>query len=459
MDSAGETTLTMELLPEPVKAVRPGEADVVNTTNAVDKDLLKEKEPPRHRKSMQLKNSLKRGMRSIDPLFYATFITSMVMLAVGLFAVHRYNEKLVDGYLAELHAANEEYQRRITADAEAVTNSIVYPVSMSENILSQVETAEDLLVQPQTVKEVASGTEEPFTDLHLMAGEVAALKQLLQEKTQQIEFLSLENHELRLRAEFSEYDARAHLVESEEYSGSDKAQSDMSIAPPEDSLLSEAIPLYEDIQSPEVTTLPDELASRNQASGADLPQFIANGFEAYTAKDFLVASEWYNRSLQTDPNNHDANHGVAATAAALGNYQLATNRYRHLLSIDPDDQLAFSKMLMLSTAENMIETELLSHIDTSNRPAPLYSIAGHYFGQQGRWALARDMYERALAGSAETTTPADYFFNLAVSYEHLGDRVMAVEYYLHAINSPHGATFEREIAVRQLEKLATSQAQ
>jgi len=227
-----------------------------------------------------------------------------------------------------------------------------------------------------------------------------------------------------------------------EISERENTLSEVSIAPLDTSLLSEA------------TLLSEVAVPRSKSSDVDVQQFIANGFEAYSVKNFPVANEWYSQALQIDPINHDANHGVAATAAVLGNHELASDRYRHLLSINPDDQQAFSEMLKLATTDNLIETELLSHIDVSKNPAPLYSIAGHYLGKQGRWVRARDMYEKALEGHSETTIPADYFFNLAVSYEHLGYRAIAAEHYLQAINSPYGATFDREIAVRQLELLA-----
>jgi len=453
----------MELLTETIDVGRSDETNVVNSTNAVDKDLLKEKPLPGHFKSKRLKDSFHRGVRSIDPLFYTTLILSMMILAAGLFAVHRYNEKLVDGYMVELHAANEEYKQRIAAGSEAVIENSVPSGSLSDDILPQVKAEEDPVVQPQAaVADAVSGAElllaDPDAlDPDALAGEVDALKQLLQDKTQQIEFLALENHELRLQAEFGDHDIETPVTDLVINDDLKNTQADVSIVPLDDFLLSEVTPLPEAIRSPDAASLSDVVAPKNTASGADLQRFIANGFEAYTVQNLPAASEWYNQALQIDPYNRDANVGVAATATARGKYQLALDRYRHLLSIDPDDQLAFSEMLKLATAENMIETELLSHIATSNKPAPLYSIAGHYFGLQGRWSQARNMYEQALA-STSNLPPADYFFNLAVSYEHIGLPAKAAEHYLQAINSPRGATFERETAVRQLEMLAATLA-
>jgi len=185
--------MTMELLPEPLDTVPNDAAHAADTTSAVDKDLLKEKEPPKRQKSTQPAASLHRLAQSIDPLFYATFMLSMMVLVGGLFAVHRYNEKLVEGYLGELHAANQEFRQRTGAGSKTILESSVSSSSLQNNYLSQMQTVEDPVVLPQSVEDAEAAAEVLSADPD-MSGELAELKKLLQEKTQQIEFLSLENH-------------------------------------------------------------------------------------------------------------------------------------------------------------------------------------------------------------------------------------------------------------------------
>ena len=128
-----------------------------------------------------------------------------------------------------------------------------------------------------------------------------------------------------------------------------------------------------------------------------------------------------------------ANIGVASVAVVTGNLHLAIDRYRHLLRLNPDDQSVFIAMLDLATPDNVIETELLSHVSQlASDQAKYHSIMGHYFGRKGRWEEANEAFTNALAGRANQ---ADVLFNLAVSYEHLGLIDEAVEYYRQALTA------------------------
>ena len=157
--------------------------------------------------------------------------------------------------------------------------------------------------------------------------------------------------------------------------------------------------------------------------------------------------------MHLDPYSRDANLGVAAIAGLQGNKRLAEDRYRHLLSLNPDDLAAFSSMLQLSLSNNSLEQEMRAHAEQSTDDSVvLYAALGNFYGQQSRWREAREAYSQTIAGNSARP---DDIYNLAVSLDNLGRQQEALQYYLRAIDAEGDYSFNR---VEVLSRLSTLQA-
>ena len=431
--------MAMELLPEPSGDVATNKNNVgqksgseKSDANIEASDSSNELQP---RPLLLQKSYWQQVLGNIDPLFYVTGCLSILILVSVFLMLLQRSEQHTDTYLKELKASNAELAERV-ADSKSnrgtpVSNTYALTGSASEKVDIQPETIPDSASTDLSSAE--SGMGEPETvdsvqpvDLSSPVGESADLELRLHEQAQQIELLVLENHELRLQAAFgAQGDSDISLNSVESTDGNENRSADSALS-----------------------------AELVEERAADMKRLVVNGYNAYAAGNYLHSRDWYNEAVQLDPFNRDANLGVAAAATALGHYKLAADRYRHLLSLDADDHEAFSSMLSLSSTSSMIETELLTHISKmSGNPAALYSIAGHYYGKTNRWSDAENMFTRSLASVRETAPPADYYFNLAVSFERTDQPGKAVEYYKLALNTPNGASFEREVVERQLRTL------
>ena len=140
----------------------------------------------------------------------------------------------------------------------------------------------------------------------------------------------------------------------------------------------------------------------------------------------------YAQALQLEPYNRDANLGVAAVAMKTGNYPVATLRYRHLLSLDPVDVVAFSALLNLAavTRNPVMENEMILHSSQHRDYPALHAALGNYYSQTDRWVMASQSYAAAVGLSPDT---ADYLYNLAVTLDNLGDSQAAIDTYERAL--------------------------
>ena len=164
----------------------------------------------------------------------------------------------------------------------------------------------------------------------------------------------------------------------------------------------------------------------------DFSSIIGKAFHAYSTANLREADALYAQALQLEPYNRDANLGVAAVAMKTGNYPVATLRYRHLLSLDPVDVVAFSALLNLAAAtrDPVMENEMILH-SSQHRDAPaLHAALGNYYSQTARWVMASQSYATAVGLSPDT---ADYLYNLAVTLDNLGDSQAAIETYERAL--------------------------
>ncbi len=182
-------------------------------------------------------------------------------------------------------------------------------------------------------------------------------------------------------------------------------------------------------------------------------QLVAQAYNEYQMQNYDQALKIYQRAVQYDPYSRDANLGIAASAQFLGDYKLAEQHFRHLLSLKPDDAAAFSGLLNLPSAKGgIIELELQQHARQQGGPAALFAILGNYFARNIRWSEAESAYSTALQGDDSN---ADYLYNYAVVLDNLARHRESIHYYSRALEAAANLpfSFDRESAEKRLESL------
>ena len=182
---------------------------------------------------------------------------------------------------------------------------------------------------------------------------------------------------------------------------------------------------------------------------------VAAGYAAYQAGDVAAAREAYRQALGDDPSNHDALLGMAAVEIRSGRFDEADKLYRRLLDADPRDPHAQAGLLALRSdltdpvaAESRVKT-LLAEDPGAN---VLYFTLGNEYARQGRWAEAQQSYFKAYA--ADSDNP-DFAYNVAVSFDHLRQPKLALEYYRRALAlaAKRSASFDLTAARKRAQAL------
>ncbi len=370
------------------------------------------------------------ALQRVDPVFYLTWLVSTLLLIIGFYWFVEHNNRLVTAHLQEIEAGRKELNEKrsdtLQSDKPALLQGDLplEPPSAAVLVVTPPELAQEIEVKSESRESPAASSHIPVVIAE--NPEVVELKVQLEEKAQQLEVLALENYELRLRLEFDQPPAPDEVVE----------------IPTAVSEHGEMTSSVEAIPQQDVTELP----SRNLKSfepavvpgAADATGALYNADRALANRDYIAAEKWYRLAVQYEPDNREANLGVASVALRNENTQLAVERYRHLLSIYPEDQTVFSAMLKLADTDSEIENELRSlAVRSSEDQAALYLILGHHFGRTGRWPEANDAFVAALKSAPEQ--PAAIFFNLAVSFEHLGQTDVAVDHYRRSLKADNVA--------------------
>ena len=189
------------------------------------------------------------------------------------------------------------------------------------------------------------------------------------------------------------------------------------------------------------------------AAGDDSNQLVSQAYDAYQMQNYQQALSFYQRAVQFDPYHRDAILGIAASAQLLGNYGLAEQHFRRLLSLEPQDTAAFSGLLNLpSNNGGITELELLQHATQHGSPAALFAILGNYLARNVRWSEAESAYATALKQDADN---ADYLFNYAVVLDNLARHRESIHYYSRALEAATAGlfSFDRQSAEKRLESL------
>ncbi len=172
------------------------------------------------------------------------------------------------------------------------------------------------------------------------------------------------------------------------------------------------------------------LVKHNQETDT-LNQTLVAAYQAYRAGDFATAWQRYRTVLQQDAKNRDALLGMAAIAQQQGQDATAVQYYGQVLTLDPRDPAAHAGLSALTTGD-AASTESRLKLLLAQRPdaAPLYFALGNLYAEQSRWGEAQQAY---LNAANREPDDAQYAFNLAVSFDHLGQRKLAAQYYARTL--------------------------
>jgi len=181
---------------------------------------------------------------------------------------------------------------------------------------------------------------------------------------------------------------------------------------------------------------------------------LQDGYQAFMAGNYTSAAQHYASALRQDPNNRDALLGNSAIAARRNDVAAATSGYQRLLELNPNDADAQAGLLALRPGDpGQSEMRLKDLLRRDPGAAPLEFALGNLYAQQGRWSDAQQAYFRAYSSVPDN---ADYAFNLAVGLDRLSQRKLALTYYQRALDlsrtSP--AAFDRTAARRRADQLA-----
>lgn len=189
---------------------------------------------------------------------------------------------------------------------------------------------------------------------------------------------------------------------------------------------------------------------RNQADTA-IPAELNAGWQAWQQGDFASAQTHYRRMLDKVPHNRDALLGLAAIAARQQKMGQAIQIYRHLLTLNPQDEATRTALLLIQpeAMSEASEAKLLQQAEPKHSP----QILAQYYAAHQRWHEAQEQYFRAFV---QAPNNADLAYNLAISLDHLRQNKRATEYYRRALTLEHGS-FERTAAVQRLAKLDEAQ--
>jgi tetratricopeptide (TPR) repeat protein len=182
---------------------------------------------------------------------------------------------------------------------------------------------------------------------------------------------------------------------------------------------------------------------------------VESGYAAYLAGDLATARANYQDALREEPANRDALLGVAAIDVRSGRYEPAEAIYLRLLQSDPRDAHAHAALIELRAGRmDPLAAESRVKWLLANDPAAdvLYFTLGNQLALQGRWAEAQQHYSKAFAADPDN---ADFAYNLAVSFDHLRQSRLALEYYGRALAlaEKRAASFELAAARSRVQQL------
>jgi len=182
---------------------------------------------------------------------------------------------------------------------------------------------------------------------------------------------------------------------------------------------------------------------------------------AYQRGDIQEAGNHYQQVLRANQAHRGAMLGLAAIAVQRGETTIARGYYLRLLDLDPSDPLARTGLLSITPVDDPAQRESDLKLLLVKNPdiAPLHFNLGNLYASQQRWNEAQHCYFRAVETAMKNGRQAealpDYYYNLAVSLDRMGQPRQAAGYYQEALQSLNGRTagFSSESARMRLEQI------
>lgn len=172
-------------------------------------------------------------------------------------------------------------------------------------------------------------------------------------------------------------------------------------------------------------SLPTGIYTLHHSLRTKIDPDLSKAYAAYQRGDEQMAQRAYGKVLETDQNNRDALLGLGALALRRGDSYQAQEYYRRILRLYPQDIIAQVNLInILGTYQNESQLKLL--LLEAPQSAYIYFNLGNLYAQQRRWAEAQQAFLKALIFDK---SQADYAYNLAVSYDHLNQPSLALNYY------------------------------
>lgn len=179
--------------------------------------------------------------------------------------------------------------------------------------------------------------------------------------------------------------------------------------------------------------------------------FLHEAYAAFERGDYAAAEAGYRRALDIAPRHPNALHGLAAILQRSGRDAEAMEYYAVLLSVEPNNAAAVVALLAGDRGDAADESEIKHLIQRYPESAQLQFALGSFYVRGSRWAEARHAFDKAVRLDPGN---ADYFFNLAVSLEHLGQYIDARYYYESALAAANATSvLDSGVVTARLQQL------
>ena len=173
--------------------------------------------------------------------------------------------------------------------------------------------------------------------------------------------------------------------------------------------------------------------SKKAVTELSLETTLQQAYLAYHADQLNEAKSLYQSALDRDIQNRDALLGLSAIATKLGEYDVALSHYSSLLTVNPLDDLAQAGILQISFQNGFAnaETKIKLLIDQTPQSGFLRFALGNVYVNRDHWKPA--LYQFRHAVNLDPIN-ADFSYNLAVSYDQLGNHKEALLSYQRALS-------------------------
>jgi tetratricopeptide (TPR) repeat protein len=183
---------------------------------------------------------------------------------------------------------------------------------------------------------------------------------------------------------------------------------------------------------------------------------LQNAYRAYQSSDDGNAQKLYAHVLGRDEHNRDALLGLAAIAVRQKEFVRAQEIYSELLTLDPKDSVAQAGFVSVTSSFDPLQQEARIKALLEQEPGAshlLFTYAS-FLMQQQRWLEATRTLQSAVQAQRDN---ADYAFNLAVSFDHLGQIDAAVKYYRMALelSAKQSTSFRPDDVRRRLKAMSS----